>query len=116
MSVEKTLKDRQSMHGNFKENAEVSQCLKDIISPWEAESPKLDRPAYMNEGLDAICEKLARIVVGNPMEPDHWHDIQGYARLVEKELLTGDLEVRNYIAEEARPKTGVIRENTQELE
>lgn len=34
-----------------------------------------------------IVGKLARIVCGNQNEPDHWHDIAGYARLVEDELI-----------------------------
>jgi hypothetical protein len=36
------------------------------------------------EALDMICSKLARIVCGDPNEPDHWHDIGGYAKLAEK--------------------------------
>jgi hypothetical protein len=36
------------------------------------------------EALDMILHKIARIVNGNPNETDHWHDIAGYATLVEQ--------------------------------
>jgi hypothetical protein len=38
----------------------------------------------MKESVDMICHKIARIVNGgHPQELDHWHDIAGYAKLVE---------------------------------
>jgi hypothetical protein len=38
----------------------------------------------MKESVDMICHKIARIVNGGqPQEIDHWHDIAGYAKLVE---------------------------------
>ena len=40
-------------------------------------------PPPISEALDHIAIKLSRIISGNPMEPDHWRDIQGYARLAE---------------------------------
>ena len=36
--------------------------------------------------LDMICNKMARIVNGDPNYIDNWHDICGYATLVEQEL------------------------------
>ena len=36
--------------------------------------------------LDMICNKMARIVNGDPSYIDNWHDISGYATLVEQEL------------------------------
>lgn len=36
--------------------------------------------------LDMIAAKLARILAGNPNEPDHWRDIAGYAELVLRSL------------------------------
>jgi hypothetical protein len=40
----------------------------------------------MQESLDMICHKMARILNGNPYHFDSWHDIIGYARLIESEL------------------------------
>jgi hypothetical protein len=33
------------------------------------------------EALEMICTKIARILSGNPNDPDHWKDIAGYAEL-----------------------------------
>ena len=33
-----------------------------------------------------IQHKIARVLNGDPNYPDNWHDIAGYARLVEREL------------------------------
>lgn len=37
------------------------------------------------ESLDMILHKCGRILSGDPNEPDHWRDIEGYARLANKE-------------------------------
>ena len=34
------------------------------------------------EALEMIAHKIARCCAGDPYEPDHWLDIQGYAALV----------------------------------
>jgi hypothetical protein len=44
---------------------------------------------YMQESLDLIANKLARIVNGDPFYDDSWHDVGGYAKLVEIELAKG---------------------------
>ena len=78
MKIEETLKERQKTHGDFSENAKIAQALKDAVRM----SSKFNG---MNEGhkeaVDAILCKVARVVVGNPFEPDHWRDIAGYATL-----------------------------------
>jgi hypothetical protein len=40
----------------------------------------------MKESLDLICNKISRIVNGDPWYHDSWHDVIGYARLVEERL------------------------------
>jgi hypothetical protein len=48
-------------------------------------------PAYPDmserqcESLDMIAMKMARIMSGDPSEPDHWQDIAGYALLAIKQ-------------------------------
>jgi hypothetical protein len=44
--------------------------------------------AVQKEALDMICSKISRILSGNPDFPDHWLDIEGYARLVNNDLPT----------------------------
>ena len=87
MTVEKTLKQRKSVHGDFKAGAEVSQALKSTINEsFEGR----EVPAYIREAVDCICGKLARIAEGDYLFQDHWYDIQGYARLAEKEVIKED--------------------------
>ena len=38
------------------------------------------------QALDLIATKLARIITGDPDYSDNWHDIAGYATLVEQEI------------------------------
>ena len=77
--LNKTLADRQKTHGDFQQVAKVAESLMNNI-----EFQRLS--ASQSFAVRMIVGKLARIVCGNPDEPDHWHDIAGYARLVEDEL------------------------------
>jgi hypothetical protein len=86
MDVNETLKERGHVHGNFDLNAKASQALKLVIKEHNLNSFS---PAQQ-EGLDNICQKIARILVGNPDHTDHWHDIAGYATLVEKSIIGED--------------------------
>ena len=81
-NLEKTLKDRQQTHGDFKTHAEISQKLKSVL--WQHDYQGLSH--HQCEALEMICHKIARILNGNPNTHDHWHDIAGYATLVAKEL------------------------------
>ena len=81
--VNSTLNERVSRYGDFAENARVSQCLQYLCRSelgWE----RLN--LTQREGLLAILQKIARILNGDPNYADNWHDIQGYARLVEERL------------------------------
>jgi hypothetical protein len=80
--IDDTLKERGRTHGDFTETAHVAQELKSLLYAAQSTHNGARTPA-MSEALDMICTKLARIVCGDPNEPDHWRDIAGYARLVE---------------------------------
>lgn len=83
MSVQQTLDSRQSTHGDFADHARITQLLKTVIH---------NQPNWKNlnvmqrESLDMIMHKVGRIMAGNPDHADHWHDIQGYAKLIEDRL------------------------------
>jgi hypothetical protein len=84
--VTETLDQRENRYGDYKDVSATSQWLKDIIhagGSWNAMEP------YMQESLDLIANKLARIVNGDPFYDDSWHDVGGYAKLVEIELAKG---------------------------
>lgn len=81
--VNGTLAERGSRYGDFTDNANISQTLKDTM--WATDGwVRLN--AVQREGLEMIVQKVARILNGDPNYADNWHDIQGYARLVEERL------------------------------
>ena len=82
-NVKKTLNERLHTHGDFSNHARVAQSLKNVLRK---------EPLYKGlsdvqvEALEMILHKIARVVSGNPDHKDHWHDIAGYAVLVEEQL------------------------------
>lgn len=84
--LNETLSTRATTHGDFKHNAQVMQTLKQHLRDHSGWSGLTN---YQREALDMICHKIGRILCGNPDFPDHWHDIAGYAQLVENILTTG---------------------------
>lgn len=93
--VNETLNSRASTHGDFRDNGRIMQRLKFLMRTeginWQR--GKLDD--FHQEALDMIQHKIGRILSGNPNEPDHWHDIAGYATLVENILRTGNSHITN---------------------
>lgn len=84
-SVDRTLKARGEKYGEFTENARVAQQIKEAMrasSNWRTLS------ADKSEALDFIASKIGRILAGDTEYADSWHDIAGYAKLVEDELLS----------------------------
>mgnify|MGYP001447795042 FL=1 len=84
--VTETLGLRENRYGEFRNVSATSQWLKDIMrsgASWKGMEP------FMQESLDLIANKLARIVNGDPFYDDSWHDIGGYAKLVEIEIAKG---------------------------
>ena len=75
------LESKNAIHGDFDDDASTAQDLKRIIragTNWEA------MPAVHREALEHTMTKVARILAGDFNHPDHWKDLQGYPRLVEK--------------------------------
>ena len=85
--IDDTLTQRAATHGSFSENSEIAQQLKDTIRHTEGWYRLLPT---QREALDMIFHKIARIMAGNSHFADHWHDIQGYARLCEEEILAAN--------------------------
>lgn len=71
------LQEREKTHGNFLMVAKVAQDIKNALR-W---APK-EQPVVVVEASELISTKLARAIIGNCLEPEHWLDIQGYAGLV----------------------------------
>jgi len=82
-TIEAILQSREKTHGSYLVQSAMSQRLKSLIRT----SPNwADMPEHMQESLEMIEHKIARVISGNAYEPDHWLDIIGYAALVVREL------------------------------
>ena len=82
VDVKSILEERAKTHGKFEDVARASQELKRTLQ--NRAEKKLNTSQI--EALENIAQKMARIICGNPNEPDHWRDIAGYATLVVNEL------------------------------
>lgn len=85
MDINDTLQERGKRYGAFRDQAVICQGLKHVMrfspsSKWE------DLSADQQECLDMIANKVGRILNGDPDYADSWHDIVGYAKLVEDRL------------------------------
>ncbi len=79
--TEDLLSERQETHGNFEQNAVISQAIKHIfhsMGRYPAEN------LAQCEALDMIALKLSRILSGHNNFEDHWLDISGYSELARK--------------------------------
>jgi hypothetical protein len=79
-NINDTLRERGSRHGQYHEHARIAQNIKRAMQ----DSPNwATLPDYMKEALEMNAHKTARILNGDPMYADSWHDIIGYTKLVE---------------------------------
>ena len=80
-----TLAERGSRYGSFAAHAAIAQSFKRIAESSRSQSEMTD---FEKQALDVIFDKIARMLNGDPHYMDNWHDIQGYAKLVE-DILKG---------------------------
>lgn len=84
-NVSDTLAERGGRYGAFIDHATIAQGLQDVMRAapnWG----KLDPD--MKQSLTVFSDKIARILNGDPYYEDNWHDICGYALLVERRILS----------------------------
>lgn len=84
-SVEATLKERGDRYGSFRGHADITITFKNLQRGFTNDRGKVLTPSQQ-EALDMIFHKIGRIINGDPDYADSWHDIAGYAKLVEDEL------------------------------
>lgn len=83
-NIKDTLKERGSSYGGFVEQSRVAQNIKLSLKDsrnWELLSDD------KKEALETIATKFSRILNGDPEYQDNWHDIIGYSKLIENELI-----------------------------
>lgn len=87
-TIEETLKTRGNVHGDFVESA----VFKDAVGKLIRLTPNYDRMGHAcRQAMFMIVEKMGRILYGNPTFADHWHDISGYAKLIDDAIIKGKL-------------------------
>jgi Domain of unknown function (DUF6378) len=72
------MSQREKTHGNYRDNAAMSQSIKDVLRSGKNWSSMTDG---QKEALEMIAVKLSRVLSGDKDFRDHWEDIVGYARL-----------------------------------
>ena len=81
--IDDTLAERGARYGAFTEHARIAQNIQDAMrqeAGWE------QLAADQKQALTVIADKIARMLNGDPGYRDNWHDIVGYAQLVDKRL------------------------------
>jgi hypothetical protein len=79
--VSNLLNEREKTHGHYYNTATASQEIKNVMHNsinWP------DLNVCQKESLELIALKISRILNGDQNEPDHWQDIAGYAKLVDR--------------------------------
>lgn len=83
-NIENTITERNTTHGDFEKQA---ACAEQMYA-WMMGSPRFrDLSLSQREALHLIAVKISRILCGDPMYADNWHDIAGYAMLGERAAL-----------------------------
>lgn len=83
VSIEETLEERGKRYGSFNTHAQYAEAINRVyeLSPqWRG------MRADSKEALRIIANKIGRILNGDPEYNDNWHDIAGYATLVENRI------------------------------
>ena len=83
-----TLEERGNRYGKFSGHADITQDLKYVMRYTEGWD---NLNVSQKEALEMIAHKIGRILNGNPNYADSWHDIAGYASLVDKQLNGQDI-------------------------
>lgn len=86
VDLKETLKERGNRYGDFHGHAVVTQAIKAAMEKsknWDTLSDD------KREALEMIAHEIGRVLNGDPEYVDSWHDIAGYAQLVEEAVSPG---------------------------
>ena len=84
-NVNETLKERGKVYGDYKGGSEFRANVMELIADRYAKVNHGGMPAIHMVYVYDIVNKLSRLAV-TPYHIDTWHDIAGYATLVEEAL------------------------------
>lgn len=78
--IQDTLNERENTHGSY---VQVANLTRSLIANMEYSKNWGELYPFQQEALHMIAVKIARALEGDADEQDHWHDMAGYATLVE---------------------------------
>lgn len=81
--IAEVISERHKTHGEYGDVAITAQAIKAALREDRTNWHRLHE--RNKESLDLIATKMARIVCGDEYHPDHWNDIEGYARIAAKQ-------------------------------
>jgi len=84
-TINETLESRDTSYGDYSMGVRLRATLMAAIKTRYKETHKVEMPSIDEEHFRDIAQKLSRLAV-NPRHIDSWHDIAGYAILVENDL------------------------------
>jgi len=99
--VDATLGERGARYGRFEEHAVIAQDLQRVIHAAHGGLGWANLADDQRQALTVICDKIARMLNGDPTYRDNWHDIVGYAKLVDERMIRDEAAAQPMIAEEA---------------
>ena len=91
-TLEETLAQRGESHGDAAVQFAMAQAIKEAMRGYTGgdcdtlmaiEQCWSEVPPAAREALEMIVHKMTRIVCGQADFSDHWHDIQGYAKVAQ---------------------------------
>lgn len=88
-SIDSTLAERGKRYGKFADHAYYTQTIKNVYhtsANWNKMAPD------QKEALEMIAHKIGRMLSGDPHYRDNWHDIVGYAKLVDDRMKEAGLD------------------------
>lgn len=87
--VRDTLQERAKTYGSFSNGVTIeAEIMRVITERYKKERGKAMDPICI-QWLNHIAIKLSRLSM-TPTHIDSWHDIAGYATLIEKELINAE--------------------------
>lgn len=92
MSVEATLAERGETYGDFGEGCRAWAGMMEIATANYRKEHGVEMPEIDRVHISYMFMKLLRLFI-SPRHEDSWHDLSGYARLIEtdcKELNNAD--------------------------
>lgn len=99
MTIDQTLADRADRYNRYGDFASVANTTQALIDVLRCEPGWERMTADQRQAASMIFDKLARCVHGDPTYRDNWHDIVGYAKLVDDRMAADEAAKPETIAD-----------------